>query len=36
VRDGLLHDLDTTISGTDQIAPELRIAPLVEPATVTQ
>lgn len=36
VRDGLLRDLDTTISGQEQIAPELRIAPLVPPASATQ
>lgn len=36
VRDGLLRDLETTISGVEQIAPELRIAPLALAANVTQ
>ncbi len=36
VRDGLLKDLDTTISGAEQIAPELRIAPLTCESTATQ
>ncbi|MFT3930454.1 MAG: carbonate dehydratase [Spongiibacteraceae bacterium] len=36
VRDGLLRDLDTTISGAEQIAPELRIAPMPSATTFTQ
>lgn len=35
VRDGLLRDMDVTISGAEQIAPELRVA-APGPTTVTQ
>lgn len=36
VRDGLLRDLDTTITNAEQIAPELRVAALTSTAAVTQ
>lgn len=36
VRDGLLHDLDVTISAASQLAPELRIAPLARANSATQ
>ena len=36
VRDGLLRDLDVTISNGQQVAPELRVAPLGVNTSVTQ
>lgn len=36
VRDGLLRDLNKTISGAEQIVPEFRIAPLLPTNSVTQ
>lgn len=36
VRDGLLRDLDTTITSAEQIAPELRIASIPSATTFTQ
>lgn len=36
VRDGLLHDLDVTVSGIEQVAPELRVSQLGPTTTVTQ
>ncbi|HET8709986.1 MAG TPA: carbonate dehydratase [Spongiibacteraceae bacterium] len=36
VRDGLLRDLDVTMSGADQLAPELRVTPLGLSSSATQ